>query len=128
MRHPSNLVATAAQRCKKFFGTMPPALTIVLGSGFKGLAKKIEDARSIAYTSLPGFPRPTVAGHEGTLIRGKLFSSEVLVLNGRSHFYEGCTMEEVTFSIRVLARWGVRDILLTNAAGGLTANLNGGTS
>ena len=96
-----------------------PRLAIVLGSGFAGLAKAIEPVAEISYDKIPGFPRPTTDGHPGRVILGNLQRTPVLLLNGRSHFYEGRTLGEVTFPVRVLALLGVRDLLLTNAAGGI---------
>jgi len=96
-----------------------PRLAVVLGSGFAGVAEALEQGANISYAELPGFPQPTTAGHPGCLIVGKLGKTPVLLLNGRSHYYEGVSMAEVTFPMRVLAALGVQDSLLTNAAGGI---------
>src|SRR5438874_13549478 len=96
-----------------------PSLAIVLGSGFHGVPSALRIDKKIPYSKIPGFPKPTVRGHVGELIFGHLDKMPVLVLNGRSHFYEGLLMEQVTFPVRVLAAFGIRDLLLTNAAGGI---------
>ena len=72
-----------------------------------------------SYQTLPGFPAPRVKGHEGKVLIGRLGGTPVIVLSGRAHFYEGHSMEAVTFGVRVLAAYGIRDLLLTNAAGGV---------
>jgi purine-nucleoside phosphorylase len=96
-----------------------PKLAIVLGSGFDHIVKRMEVDSKAAYASLAGFPPVGVQGHAGQLLVGRLDDTEVMVLNGRAHFYEGHDMERVTFYVRVLAEYGVKDLLLTNAAGGL---------
>lgn len=103
-----------------------PQLAIVLGSGFAGVADIVERLAEISYSDLPGFPKPTTAGHPGCLIVARLGKTPVLLLNGRSHFYEGRSLAEVTFPIRVLAELGVRDVLLTNAAGGINPKFRPG--
>lgn len=96
-----------------------PTLAIVLGSGFHHVLAEMEVEARVAYAKIPGFPPVGVAGHAGELLVGKLGGTPVLVLSGRAHFYEGHTMETVTFAVRALAEAGVRDLLLTNAAGGI---------
>jgi purine-nucleoside phosphorylase len=103
-----------------------PRLAIVLGSGFAGLASAVRSITQIPYSKLPGFPRPTTAGHPGFLLIGKLNEIPVLLLNGRCHFYEGYSVAEVTFPIRVLAALGVRDVLFTNAAGAINRRFRPG--
>ena len=115
----------AASQIRKVCPRVPP-LAIVLGSGFAGLADAIQPAAEFPYAKLPGFPRPATAGHPGQLIIGALHDVPVLLLNGRSHFYEGRSLAEVTFPVRVLAALGVRDLLLTNAAGGINRRLRPG--
>ena len=85
-----------------------PEYGIVLGSGLGGLVKEIEIAHSLPYTSIPGFPVSTVKGHGGNLIFGKLGGKNVVALQGRFHFYEGYSMQEVTFPIRVMIALGVK--------------------
>jgi purine-nucleoside phosphorylase len=109
---------TAAARLKK---TCPlrPTLAIVLGSGFHHALAALRADTKIAYAKIPGFPKPTVSGHAGELYFGHLGRTPVLVLSGRAHFYEGHPMERVTFAVRALAAFGIKAVLLTNAAGGL---------
>jgi purine-nucleoside phosphorylase len=93
-------------------------LAIVLGSGLGAFADALEDARALPFTALPGFPPPTVSGHEGRLVYGKLAQTPVLALQGRIHGYEGHEAAVVAFPARVLGILGARALVLTNAAGG----------
>jgi purine-nucleoside phosphorylase len=99
---------------------------MVLGSGFHGVAEELRVAAKIPYKDLPGFPRAAVSGHTGELLVGSLGGAPVAVLSGRSHYYEGHTMETVTFPVRVLAALGIKDLLLTNAAGGINSRFRPG--
>ena len=110
--------AVAAARVKKL-SRLRPALAIVLGSGFHHVLSKLEVEAEASYATLPGFPPVGVSGHAGQLLIGRLGGTPVMVLSGRSHFYEGHSMEVVTFAVRTLAVYGIQDLLLTNAAGGL---------
>ena len=96
-----------------------PQLAIVLGSGFEDALSGIQNGVAAPYEKIVGFPRPTVRGHPGRLVIGELANVPLIGLFGRGHFYEGLTMEAVAFPVRVLAELGVRDLLLTNAAGGI---------
>jgi len=96
-----------------------PTLGLVLGSGFHHVLTKLDIVARLPYAKLRGFPTPSVAGHAGELVLGLLGGTPVYVLSGRVHYYEGHAMEQVTFAIRALAAVGVRDLLLTNAAGGI---------
>ncbi len=96
-----------------------PQLAIVLGSGFGSALERVKIAKEISYAKLQGFPRTAVQGHAGKLVLGTLGEAEIAVLCGRAHYYEGHAMAEVTFAVRVLAEFGIRDLLLTNAAGGV---------
>ena len=98
---------------------LQPRLALVLGSGFGGVATLLEHSQRIPYTDLPGFPQPGVPGHAGLLYVGTLHGVPAVLLSGRVHFYEGRSLAEITFPIRVLAHWGVQDLILTNAAGGI---------
>ncbi len=82
--------------------------------------------KKIEYAKIPGFPTPTVPGHAGELYFGHLGGTPVLMLSGRAHFYEGHDMERVTFGVRMLAAFGIRDLLLTNAAGGISRHFRAG--
>ncbi|HXI73636.1 MAG TPA: purine-nucleoside phosphorylase [Verrucomicrobiae bacterium] len=117
--------ASAAAHLKKV-STLRPTLAIVLGSGFHHALTELRVDKKIAYAKIPGFPKPTVSGHAGELYFGHLGRTPVLVLSGRAHYYEGHAMERVTFATRTLAAFGVTDLLLTNAAGGLNKNFRAG--
>jgi purine-nucleoside phosphorylase len=115
----------AAQRLKKT-SSLRPVLAMVLGSGFHHVLAGLRVDKKIAYAKIPGFPKPTVSGHAGELYFGRLGNTPALVLSGRAHFYEGHAMERVTFATRTLAAFGIQDLLLTNAAGGLNKNFRPG--
>src|SRR5277367_4015500 len=121
----SNAAMQAAGKLKKF-SRLRPALAIVLGSGFHHALTELRVGKKISYAKIPGFPKPTVSGHAGELYFGHLGKTPVLVLSGRAHFYEGHEMERVTFATRALAAFGIKDLLLTNAAGGLNKNFRAG--
>jgi purine-nucleoside phosphorylase len=104
-----------------------PRAAIVLGSGLGGVADAITDAVEIPYDEIPYFVRSTVEGHAGTLILGSLSGTDVAVMKGRFHFYEGYTMEEVTLPVRVFSLMGIKTLVLTNAAGGTGAHLSPGS-
>lgn len=99
-----------------------PVVGVVLGSGLGALADGVEGA-SIPFAEIPEFPVATVAGHAGRLVVGRMGGVPVAVLQGRSHLYEGASAEDVTFGVRLLASFGVRSLLLTNAAGGVDPSL-----
>lgn len=99
--------------------TVRPQTALVLGSGLGYLADQVEQATRIPYAEIPHFPRSTVPGHAGELVLGLLEGQPVVLLAGRFHYYEGYSMEEVTFYVRVLHLLGIRRLLLTNAAGGV---------
>jgi purine-nucleoside phosphorylase len=116
---------TAAARLKKNF-SLRPTLAIILGSGFHHALTELRVAKKISYANIPSFPQPAVSGHAGELFFGHLGQTPVLVLSGRAHFYEGHEMERVTFAVRTLAAFGVTDLLLTNAAGGINRKFRAG--
>lgn len=103
-----------------------PSLAIVLGSGFSHALGALQIEKRISYAKLPGFPKPGVAGHAGELLLARSGDVPLLVLNGRAHFYEGHDLATVTFPIRALAAFGIRDLLLTNAAGGINRSFRPG--
>lgn len=96
-----------------------PRIALILGSGLNVLADRATDARALPYAEIPHFPHSTVPGHAGRLISGRLAGVDVLIMQGRVHFYEGYSPAEVTLPIRVLQALGVRILCVTNAAGGL---------
>jgi inosine/guanosine/xanthosine phosphorylase family protein len=103
-----------------------PKLAIILGTGFHYLAQELAIEKVVPFSKLPGFPRPGVRGHAGELLLADLAGTPVLVLNGRVHYYEGAPMNLITFPVRVLAAYGITDLLLTNAAGGINPRLRAG--
>lgn len=103
-----------------------PALAMILGSGFQHALARLEVAREIAYGQIPGFPTVGVTGHAGKLVIGHFDKVPVIVLKGRAHYYEGHEMERLTFPIRVMAEFGVRTVLLTNAAGAVNRKYKSG--
>ena len=116
---------TAAARLKKI-SSLRPTLALVLGSGFHHALTELRVDKKISYAKIPGFPKPTVSGHAGELYFGHLGQTPVLILSGRSHFYEGHEMARVTFATRTLAAFGITDLLLTNAAGGINKKFRAG--
>lgn len=96
-----------------------PEVAIVLGSGLGGLVKNIQIEQEISYKDIPNFPVSTVPGHKGTLIFGKLNGTQVMVMNGRFHYYEGHAMKTLTFPIWVMNQMGIKKLVLSNAAGGM---------
>ena len=103
-----------------------PTLAIVLGSGFQSALAHLPAETEILYAKIPGFPPPTVPGHAGRLVMARAGKLPFLALYGRTHFYEGWDMSQVTFPVRVLAALGVKDLVLTNAAGGISARFRQG--
>lgn len=101
-------------------------IAIVLGSGLGDFGNDLTDAQEISYADIPGFPRATVAGHAGKLIAGMLGDKKVLLMSGRFHSYEGHPMADVTLPVRVMRRLGVKNLILTNAAGGVNADFAAG--
>jgi len=99
-----------------------PEAGVILGSGLGSLAEKIEGAVSVPYAEIPGFPVSTVEGHAGHLIFGRIGGVPCAVMNGRAHYYEGYSMKEVTFPVRVLRALGARMLIVSNAVGGLNPN------
>ena len=96
-----------------------PEIGIILGTGLGGLVKEIEIEKSISYEDIPHFPVSTVESHTGRLIFGKLGGKSVVAMQGRFHYYEGYTMQEVTFPVRVMKLLGISKLFLSNASGGV---------
>ncbi len=104
-----------------------PAVAMVLGSGLGDYAATLENAVRIPYAQISNFPQPTVEGHAGAFVFGKKHGKDVVVLQGRVHYYEGLSMQEITLPVRVLAAMGVKTLVLTNAAGGINLGYKPGT-
>ncbi len=99
-----------------------PETGIILGTGLGGLVNEIEIEHSISYENIPNFPLSTVEGHTGRLIFGKLGGKSVVAMQGRFHFYEGYSMEKVTFPVRVMKLLGIKNLIVSNASGGINPN------
>ncbi len=103
-----------------------PQIGIILGSGINQLADAVEQTDTIPYTDIPHFVSSTVQGHAGRLVAGVLENHNVLVMQGRIHYYEGYSMQQVTLPIRVMHLLGIETLIVTNAAGGIAPHLQAG--
>ena len=106
--------------------TVEPRIALVLGSGLGGFADDFDESVAIPYEEIPGFVRSTAQGHAGRLVIGKVDSVPVLAMQGRVHYYEGYSLEEVTFPVRTFSLLGIKTLVLTNAAGGINVQLSQG--
>lgn len=104
-----------------------PEIAIILGSGLGALSEEIENGITLKYEDIPHFKASTVAGHAGKLIAGTLKGRKVLIMSGRFHYYEGHSMDIVTLPVRVFAKLGIKNLIVTNAAGGIGDNLSPGS-
>ena len=120
-------VAEAAAFVQSRLGALAPRVGMVLGSGLGAAADAIADPVIVPYHEIPHFPQSTVAGHSGRLVLGSIGGVSVAVMQGRVHAYEGYTMDQVTFPTRVLGMLGCRKLIVTNAAGGIRANIPQGS-
>ena len=128
-RKSSAVLASSPAKTSERLGRLTmlrPTLAIVLGSGFGHAVAQLRVEAEIPFAKLADFPKPTVGGHEGRVLFGRFGDAPVCILSGRAHFYEGHSMEAVTIPVRVLAEFGVRDLLLTNAAGGINRRFRAG--
>lgn len=119
-----------AERAAKFIRSktkLRPKIALVLGSGLGAFADGLESATRIPYERIPHFPRSTAVGHAGRLVIGKVGDVAVAAMQGRVHFYEGYSLKDVIFPMRVFARLGIRAAILTNAAGGINLGFKQGT-
>ncbi|HNV95182.1 MAG TPA: purine-nucleoside phosphorylase [Bacteroidales bacterium] len=99
-----------------------PEVGIILGTGLGGLVREINIEHSLNYQDIPNFPVSTVEGHQGRLILGTLAGKKVIAMQGRFHYYEGYTMQEVTFPVRVMKFLGIKQLIVSNASGGVNPN------
>ena len=106
--------------------TVEPRIAVVLGSGLGGFADDFEEPVAIPYDEIPGFVRSTAQGHAGKLVIGKIDGIPVLAMQGRLHYYEGYSLEEVTFPVRTFGLLGIKTLVLTNASGGINVQLSQG--
>ena len=106
--------------------SLQPSIGMILGSGLGDFADTLENAVRIPYSEIPNFPVPTVPGHSGAMVFGKKCGQTVVVLQGRIHYYEGLSQQEITLPVRVLAALGVKTLVLTNACGGVNTSFHPG--
>ena len=104
----------------------PPRIGMITGTGLGGLTEKIAVDLRISYKEIPNFPRSTILGHKGSLVSGTLGRTSVMAMEGRFHLYEGYSLDEVTFPIRVMSRLGIQVLLISSAAGGLNPSFEQG--
>jgi purine-nucleoside phosphorylase len=124
---PVGAIEAAADAIRGRLGHRRPKVAVVLGSGLGFFAQRIQNAVSIRYRDIPGFPEPTVVGHGGELVAGNLAGKEVLAQSGRFHLYEGHDAAVAALAVRVFAALGVDTLLVTNAAGGIRRTFASGT-
>ncbi len=103
-----------------------PVIGIVLGTGLGSLINQINIEKNIPYNEIPHFPLATVEFHKGQLIYGTVHEKKILIMQGRYHYYEGYSMQQITFPVRVMKNLGVQSLLLSNAAGGINSDLKKG--
>lgn len=115
----------ARQHISSLIQAQPP-IGIILGTGLASLVEKVELKKIIEYKTIPHFPVSTVEGHPGRLIYGTLSGKEILVMQGRVHYYEGYSLPQVTFPIRVMKKLGIEILIISNAAGGLNPLFSAG--
>lgn len=119
------LEASEAARYILENSTVKPRIAIILGSGLGGLADEVVEERvEIPFSKIPHFKTPTVVGHSGKMILGKIYDKDVIIMQGRLHYYEGYDMSDVIFPVRVFALLGVRELIISNAAGGINKKFN----
>lgn len=118
-------ITEAAQYLKSIYKNTPK-IGLILGSGLGVLGEEVENATKIPYENIPNFPVSTVEGHAGQLVFGTINEVEVVVMQGRFHYYEGYSFEKVTFPIRVMKELGVEKLIVTNAAGGVNTEFKPG--
>ncbi|MGB4658300.1 MAG: purine-nucleoside phosphorylase [Mobilitalea sp.] len=106
--------------------TLSPKIGMILGSGLGDLSKNMTNKEIIDYKDIPNFPRSTVEGHQGCLIIGKLQGIEVLMMQGRFHYFEGYSMKEVTYPVFVMKQLGIENLIITNACGGINPSFEPG--
>ncbi len=123
MNHIREQIATALASLRERT-SLVPRVGMILGTGLGGLADQIQSQTVIPYENIPHFPSSTVESHAGQLVLGQLYSTPVVAMEGRFHFYEGYSMQEITFPVRVMKALGVEYLFVTNAAGGLNPHHN----
>lgn len=119
-------IKDSAQYINRFLDGQKYSIGIILGTGLGELGKAIEIKNQIPYSDIPHFPTSTVEGHKGNLLIGRFGGHNVIAMQGRFHYYEGYSMQEVTFPIRVLHEIGIRQLFISNAAGGVNTQFQTG--
>jgi purine-nucleoside phosphorylase len=119
-------VREAVQAVRARLGTFEPKVGLILGSGLGRFAEGFESPLAIPYADIPHFPRSSVPGHAGRLVRGTVNGTPVIAMQGRVHFYEGYTPAQVIFPVRVLCAMGLRTLIVTNSAGGINRSFSPG--
>lgn len=117
---------SAASYIKERIAPHQPEIGLVLGSGLGGFVQQLENTITIPFADIPNWLQTTVHGHQGKLVLGQIADKWILVQQGRSHFYEGYSAQEITFPIRVMHYLGIRSVILTNAAGGVNPSYSAG--
>lgn len=121
------LIDAAVSAIQSRLGNRSPSVAVVLGSGLGFFTRRIQDAVTIPYREIPGFPEPTVVGHGGELVAGRLAGKDIIAQSGRFHLYEGHDAAVAALPVRTFAALGVKTVLLTNAAGGIRRTFAQGT-
>lgn len=119
------MITSAAAFLEKS-GFIQPIVGIVMGTGLGAMANRISDAITIPYSLIPSFPESTVEFHKGQLLFGRIGAVRVMAMQGRFHYYEGYSMEQITFPVRVMKQLGVKYLFLSNAAGGMNPDYKKG--
>ncbi len=119
-------IKATAEYISNITNNFNPEIGVILGSGLGNFADSINVSYSIDYTDIPNFPQSTVAGHKGRMIFGEIAGKRVVAMQGRFHFYEGYTMQQVTMPVRVMKLLGVENLFVSNAAGGINTSFRVG--
>ena len=119
-------IKATAEFIRSQINEFAPEVGIILGTGLGGLAESIDVKYSIEYSTIPNFPVSTVEGHKGCLIFGTVGGKKVVAMQGRFHYYEGYTMKQVTFPVRVMSLLGIKHLFVSNAAGGVNTSFSVG--
>lgn len=117
-----NEIKDSADFIRPFLGSERYEIGLILGTGFSNILDNLEIIKKIPYSEIPVFPHSTVSGHKGNLYLGKLQGKPIIVMQGRFHYYEGYSMQQVTFPIRVMGLLGINRLILTNASGGVNTS------
>src|SRR6201994_3366817 len=119
-------IQRTTQYIKSRIGDFEPEVGIILGTGLGGLVNEIEVEKSLMYSNIPDFPISTLEFHSGKLLFGTLQGKKVVAMQGRLHFYEGYTMQQITFPVRVMRMLGIKKLFVSNASGSLNPDFKKG--